>query len=240
MKKKRINVYAMIFARGGSKGIKNKNIKNFCGRPLISYSIRSAVRNKFISKVFVSTDSDKIKKISKKYGAKVPFKRPKKLSQDNSKEWFAWQHLIRHLKKNQDLPDVVISLPTTSPLRIDHDINYSLKKFLLKKNSDVLITITKPTRNPYFNMVEIKKNNFLKIVNDKNKYISNRQNAPNVFDISTVAYVSTPSFILKSKKMFDGNVDFYEIPKKRAIDIDTQLDFDIAEYLYKNKVYYDK
>ena len=83
--KKRINVYAMIFARGGSKGIKNKNIKNFCGKPLISYSICSAVRNKFISKVLYLRTPDKIKKISIKYGAEVPFKRPKNFHKTTQK-----------------------------------------------------------------------------------------------------------------------------------------------------------
>ena len=232
MKKKRINVYAMIFARGGSKGIKNKNIKNFCGRPLISYSIRSAVRNKFISKVFVSTDSDKIKKISKKYGAKVPFKRPKKLSQDNSKEWFAWQHLIRHLKKNQDLPDVVISLPTTSPLRIDHDINYSLKKFLLKKNSDVLITITKPTRNPYFNMVEIIDNQ-IHLSKKSKKSFTSRQTSPRVYSLNASIYIWKRDSLLKKKLLIGKKTGIYEMPEERSIDIDSDFDLKIVNSFIK-------
>lgn len=226
-------IYAVIFARGGSKGIKNKNIKLFCGKPLISYSINSALKNKFISKVFVSTDSNKIKYISKKYGAEVPFLRPKKLSGDNSKEWHAWQHIVRYFKKIKDVPDIFISLPATSPLRNENDINECIKKFISNIRSDVLLTVTKSNRNPYFNMVKLKKNNFLEIVIKNKKHIANRQSAPKVYDVATLAYVSTPEYIMKSKKMFDGNVDFYEVSKVRSIDIDSKLDFDIAQYLYK-------
>ncbi len=227
-------IYAFICARGGSKGIKDKNIKSFCGKPLISYSIKSALENKLINKVIVSTDSEKIKKISKYYGAEVPFKRPKKLASDSSKEWLVWKHLINYLKDNDDLPDIVISLPATSPLRKDTDINNCLKKFIKNKMSDMLITVTKPYRNPYFNMIEIKKNKFAKIVIDNiSNYISNRQDAPIVYDVATLAYVTSPKYILKADKMFSGNVDIHEVPKIRAIDIDNKIDFLYAEYLKK-------
>jgi len=225
-------IYAFICARGGSKGIKNKNIKLFCGKPLISYSIKSALKNKMIKKVIVSTDSEKISKISKIYGAEVPFKRPKKLAQDNSKEWLVWKHLMNFLKTKNDLPDIVISLPTTSPLRKDIDINNCINKFIRNKKSDMLITVTKPHRNPFFNMIQIKKNKFAKILNEnKTNYISNRQEAPTVYDVATVAYVTTPRYILRANKMFFGDVDIHEVPKIRAVDIDNKIDFEYAEYL---------
>jgi N-acylneuraminate cytidylyltransferase len=225
-------IYAFICARGGSKGIKNKNIKLFCGKPLISYSIKSALKNKMIKKVIVSTDSEKISKISKIYGAEVPFKRPKKLAQDNSKEWLVWKHLMNFLKTKNDLPDIVISLPTTSPLRKDIDINNCINKFIRNKKSDMLITVTKPHRNPFFNMIQIKKNKFAKILNEnKTNYISNRQEAPTVYDVATVAYVTTPRYILRANKMFFGDVDIQEVPKIRAVDIDNKIDFEYAEYL---------
>ena len=231
---KKIKVYAIICARGGSKGIKNKNIKLFCGKPLISYSIKAAIKNKLIQKVIVSTDSEKIIKISKFYGAHTPFKRPKKLAKDNSKEWLVWKHLIKYMRDKNDLPDIIISLPATSPLRKDVDITNCINKFVKNKKSDMLITVTKPHRNPYFNMIEVKKNKFAKIVNEnKINYISNRQEAPSVYDVATLAYVTTPEYILKANKMFFGNVDFYEVPKTRAIDIDNLIDFEYAEFLKK-------
>lgn len=233
MKKK---IYAIVCARGGSKGIKNKNIKLFCGNPLISYSIKIALKNILIDKVIVSSDSKKIIQISRSFGAYAPFIRPKNLSNDNSKEWKVWQHLVKYLKKKNDLPDIIISLPATSPLRNQGDVNRCLKKFMNNKQSDILITVCKPHRNPYFNMIELKKNKFAKIVNESKKsYISNRQLAPKVYDVSTVAYVTTPNYILNADKMFKGNVDIQEIPKNRSVDIDNLVDFKYAEFLKKYK-----
>ena len=98
--------------------------------------------------------------------------------------------------------------------------------------SDMLITVTKPYRN-HANMIEIKKNKFIKIVNDNiSNYISNRQDAPIVYDVATLAYVTSPKYILKAE-MFSGNVDIHEVPKIRAIDIDNKIDFLYAEYLKK-------
>ena len=98
--KKKMNI-AIIPARSGSKRIKNKNIKLFCGKPIIYYSINEAKKSKIFQKIIVSTDSEKIKKISEKYGAEVPFIRPRNISRDESPEWFAWQHALKYLEKNE-------------------------------------------------------------------------------------------------------------------------------------------
>lgn len=226
-------IYAMIFARSGSKGIINKNLKKINGKPLIFYSINIAKEFKNIQKIFVSTDSITISKKSKKYGAIVPFKRPKKLSQDKSDEWLAWQHLCNFLKKNSDLPDILISLPTTSPLRSRTDIKNALMKFIKNKKSDILITVRESVRNPYFNMIKINNKGFAKIVINKN--IKNRQQAPNVFDVTTLAYVTTPNYILSNKSMFDGNVDVLKVPKERSLDIDDKFDLKVAKFIMKKK-----
>ena len=168
--------------------------------------------------------------------APILLSKDQKLVKDNSKEWLVWKHLIKYMRNKNDLPDIIISLPATSPLRKDVDITNCIKKFVKNKKLDMLITVTKPHRNPYFNMIEVK-NKFAKIVNEhKSNYISNRQEAPSVYDVATLAYVTTPEYILKADKMFFGNVDFYEVPKTRAIDIDNQIDFEYAEFL-KKEVY---
>lgn len=226
-------IYAMIFARGGSKGINNKNIKKINGKPLIFYSINVAKKIKKIKKIFVSTDSKQIAETSKKYGAIIPFKRPKKLSKDKSDEWLAWKHLCNFLKKTNDLPDILISLPTTSPLRKGIDIENALKKFIKNKKSDILITARESTRNPYFNMIKLKSNGFAEIVINKN--IKNRQKAPEVLDVTTLAYVTTPNYILKNKSIFDGNVDVLKVPKERSLDIDDKFDLKIAKFLIPKK-----
>lgn len=235
--KKDLNIFAIICARGGSKSIKNKNIKFFCGKPLIAHSIEMAFSIKEINRVIVSTDSKKIASISKKFNAEVPFLRPKNLATDTSPEWKTWQHLIQFLKKSEKkMPDIIISVPTTSPLRSSDDLKNAIKKFLNNKRSDVLITVTEARRNPYFNMVKVNKSGFLDIVVNQKNIVSNRQQAPKVFDVCTLAYVTTPEYILKSSHMFKGNVDYYEVDKSRSIDIDDRYDFNLAQDLY-GKIY---
>jgi len=230
---KKIKVYAIICARGGSKGIKNKNIKLFCGKPLISYSIKSAIKNKMIQKVIVSTDSEKIIKISKFYGAYAPFKRPKKLAKDNSKEWLVWKHLINFMRDKNDLPDVIISLPATSPLRKDIDITNCINKFIKNKKSDMLITVTKPHRNPYFNMVKVDEDGFAQLLINPSNSITRRQDAPRIYDITTVAYSSWSKYVLEAKEILNGRVVTCEVDKGRAIDIDTPFDLKLADFLIK-------
>jgi len=231
--KNKIKVYGIICARGGSKGLKNKNILPLKGKPLIAHSINQGLRTKKIKKILVSTDSVKISKVAKKYGAHIPFLRPKKLSNDNSSEWKVWQHLVKFLEKNKDLPDIIISIPTTSPLRKINDLSISIDKFIKNKNSDILITITESRRNPYFNMVKINQKNFLEIVNFSKKKLFNRQQAPKTYDVCTVAYVTTPNYILNSTHIFQGNVDYHEVKKDTAIDIDDRFDYEIAKKFFR-------
>ncbi len=221
--------YAFIFARGGSKGIKNKNKKIFNGKPLIFYSIDIAKKNKKIKKVFVSSDDKKILDISKKYGAQLIY-RPKNLSQDNSSELLAWKHAVNYLRKKNEKFDNFISLPCTSPLRIQKDINDAILK--LKKKNDLVLGIAKSNKNPKFNMVKIEKKK-IKLLNS-GKVFNNRQNFDDVYNLTTVIYACHNSLIQKIKKnIWETNLKYIQIPQNRAIDIDSQIDFDIAEHLYK-------
>lgn len=230
MKKKKI--YAIICARGGSKGLKNKNIKKLSGKPLIAHSILQALSLKSIDKVVVSTDNKKIASISKKFGANIPFMRPKNLSTNKASEWKVWQHLIKFFKNKKDLPDIIISIPTTSPLRNVNDLNLAILKFMKNKKSDILITVTESKRNPYFNMVKVNKKGFVEVIINSKSKISNRQEAPKIFDVCTVAYVTTPEYILNNAYMFKGNVDYLEVKRDTSIDIDDKFDYEIVKKFY--------
>lgn len=221
--------YAFIFARGGSKGLKNKNIKLFNGKPLIYYSINLAKKNKKIKKIFVSSDDKKILKISRKYGAEIIL-RPKSLSRDNSPELSAWKHAINFLKEKGENFDNFISLPCTSPLRNSKDINNALQK--VNKKKDLVIGISKTNKNPKFNMVK-KINKKIKLLMS-GKIYSNRQNFEEVYNLTTIIYACHYSLIEKLKKnIWESNIKYILIPQYRSMDIDSKVDFDIAEYLYK-------
>ena len=146
---------AFIFARSGSKGLPNKNIKLLAGKPLIAYSIEQALTTKRIDRVIVSTDSNEIARVALHFGAEVPFLRPSKLATDDSPEWLSWRHGLEYLRTSTgSLPQVMVSLPPTAPLRNNQDIENCLNEFE-KNDSDVVIAVTDAHRNPYFNMVEI-------------------------------------------------------------------------------------
>ena len=121
---------AFIFARGGSKGLPGKNIRPLGGKPLIAWSIEHALAIKRIARVIVSTDSEEIAAVARDYGAEVPFIRPAELARDDSPEWLAWRHALNFLRETTgELPEVMVSVPTTAPLRLALDIENCLDEY---------------------------------------------------------------------------------------------------------------
>ncbi len=223
---------AFIFARGGSKGLLRKNIRVLGDRPLIAHSITIAKNCPSISRVVVSTDDKEIADVALEYGAEVPFMRPAELAQDNTPEWLAWQHAIAEIRK-KDSFEKFVSLPATSPFRSVKNVEDAIL-LLDRPHVDFVISATKAERNPWFNMIKKNTAGFAEIVNSSPEAIFRRQDAPAVWDVTTVVYASRPDYIMKHSKIFEGNVDFVEIEKERALDIDTAYDFQMAEFIYAN------
>lgn len=233
-----MNVVAFIFARGGSKGIIGKNIKDFAGKPLIAWSIEHALSVSQINRVIVSTDSQEIAAVALTYGAEVPFMRPSALASDNSPEWLSWQHALQYLQDSDGfLPDAMVSVPATAPLRLPLDIEHCIREYA-KEEIDIVLTTTDASHNPYFNMVSVEPDGRVGLLMaSSSNGVQRRQGAPNVYGITTVAYVANPQFIMSKDGIFSGRVRAVYIPPERAIDIDTLLDFEIAEFLmYKKRV----
>jgi CMP-N-acetylneuraminic acid synthetase len=223
---------AFIFARSGSKGLPNKNVKLFAGKPLIAHSIEQALTVKRVERVIVSTDSEEIAQISLHYGAEIPYLRPVELAQDESPELLSWRHGLEFLQNTTgSLPQVMISLPPTAPLRWPQDIDNCLDEFH-KNEADVVITVTNAQKNPYFNMVKTNENGSFELVNQTKSKITRRQDAPKIYDITTLCYVARPKFVMTHDSIFDGKVNAVEVPNQRSIDIDSLLDFEIAEFLF--------
>lgn len=227
-----------IFARGGSKGLPDKNVRLLGDKPLIAHAIEVAKKIDRIERVIVSTDSQKIADIAQTHGAEVPFIRPAELAQDDSSEWLAWRHGLHYLLETTGhLPWAFISLPTTAPLRTLEDIENCIDEFE-RTAPDVVITVSQAHRNPYFNMIVSDENGDVELVIKQNNVIQNRQLAPKVFDMTTICYVAKSQFVMNSNSIFEGVVRKVEIPPERSIDIDTLLDFEIAEFLYNKKQEY--
>lgn len=226
-------VFAFVFARGGSKGLPRKNVMPLGGVPLVAHSIEVAKRVKAVDKIFVSTDDNEIKEIALKFGAEI-IDRPEELARDNAPEIEAWRHALSYLEDKGEECDVFLSLPATSPLRDESDVNACLDA--LDNETDVVITVTPASRSPYFNMVSRGNDGRSKILSPSTGY-SRRQDVPQAFDITTVAYAVKPAFILKCNSLFDGEVRSVVVPKERAVDIDDYWDYKFAEVLFEVKNY---
>ena len=225
-------IAACIFARGGSKGLPGKNIRDFAGKPLIAWAIEQALALEAVDEVIVSTDSAEIAEIARIYGASVPFVRPSELAKDDSPEWMSWRHMLNYiLERDGKLPEAILSVPTTAPLRLVEDIQRCLDAFEIGV-TDAIVTVTDAHRSPYFNMVKLDPLGYAKVVIVNDRDISRRQDSPSVFDMSTAAYVVDAKFVMEHSGIFEGRVKVVHLPVDRAVDIDTLLDFEIAEFIH--------
>jgi len=222
---------AFIFARSGSKGVPGKNTRLFSGKPLIAWSIEQALAVNRFERLIVSTDSSEIAGIARDFGAETPFIRPEELARDDSSEIGAWRHALRYVSESSgSLPEPMVSLPATAPLRTSLDINKCLDEYE-KGGADVIITVTDSHRNPFYNMVKKNDDGTVSIVNSTANEIVHRQSAPIVYDITTVCYVANSQFIMSNDSIFGGRVRSVNVPAERSIDIDTLYDFQVAEFL---------
>lgn len=228
-----MKIHAFIFARGGSKGVPRKNIRPFAGEPLIVHAIRQALRLPAVSRVFVSTEDEEIAAVAKQAGAEVPFLRPAELAADDSSEWKSWQHAVEFVRNELNDPfDLFLSLPVTSPLRSDADVMACIER-QQNTGADLVMGITQAASNPFFNMVMLDADGVASLaVMQEGGKVFRRQDAPEVFDMAPGAYVTTPDHIMAVSGVMQGVVKTVTIPRERAVDIDTMLDFEFAEFLY--------
>lgn len=224
-----------ICARGGSKGVPDKNIRELLGKPLIAYTIEHALNSKLIDRVVVSTDSEKITNVARQFSAEVPFIRPAGLSSDNAPKLPVIQHAVKYYMNSLGFsPDYIVDLDPTSPLRIDDDINRCVDLVVNDANCDSVITGYGSNKNPYFNMIEINEDGFAMLCKEADQHITDRQSAPTVFAMNASIYVWKTKILLNQKHVISGRVKFVEMPLERSIDIDSEIDFKLVELIMKD------
>lgn len=223
---------AFIFARGGSKGIKDKNIRPVGGKPLIAHSIDCALASSRVARVIVSTDSADIAAAAERHGAEVLL-RPAHLAADDTPEILAWRHA---LDAHPDLfgpgpgtQSLFISLPATSPLRAPADVDAAIARFQ-RGGCDVVFGISPSRRNPHLNMVTVGEDGLIRVVIEGSGAYR-RQDVPDVFDITTCVYVAAPDFVRGCKRLMDGRVGHVLIPVERSLDIDEEFDLYQADLM---------
>ena len=223
----------IIPARAGSKSVSNKNIRHIAGKPLLYYTIKSALESKIFSHVIVSTEDKKIASIGKKYGAEVPFMRPKNLATDKTSQEQVLLHAVKKLNSLGIDFEIFVYRDCTVPFIDSSDMNGAIE--LLKK-SDCYSTCAsiKAHPNPYFGMWEPSKEGFLKISKTTDKVISRRQDAPIVYIIDGLFVFWTKKF-LKTRKCLTSKMLPYEISREHSHMIDFEFDFKVAELLINSK-----
>lgn len=220
----------LIPARGGSKGIPDKNLKPFCGESLVSRATRQAIECALPEDViFVSTDSEAIAGEATKNGIEIPFLRPAHLASDSAPTYDVILHVLDEFKKQGKEFERVILLQPTSPFRLVEDIKEAEK--LWSPDIDMVVSVCQSDSNPYYNIFETDKEGFLKISKGNGAY-TRRQDAPKVWEYNGAVYVmSTPSLLESPMSRFNKIIP-YEMPASRSIDLDTPQDWLIAESLF--------
>ena len=227
---KKVNCLCIIPARGGSKRIKKKNIKLFCGKPMISYAINSAIKSKCFDKILVSTDSLKIAKIAKKYKAYVPFLRSKNLSGDNVPIAPVIHNVLAELRKIKIKPQIICVLTATSPLLSFKHLIKS-KNFFIKNRCKFLVSVNKYDY-PIQRALKINNNKKLKMIDGKNSFKRSQDLKTHYHDAGQFYWGRANSFNKKSKILTDNSRP-YLLKKFESIDIDTSEDWEQAKLLFK-------
>lgn len=208
-----------------------KNLRELGGKSLIQRAIETAQATPEIGRLIVSTDSESIAREAKRLGAEVPFMRPRELATDESPELLSWRHALNELQRLEGaIPQAIVSVPTTAPLRLPEDISGCIRVFE-SSGADLSLVTSVASHNPYFNMIEVSEPGPIWVPMLRSSASLRRQDAPVVHEITTVAYVARSEYVLSCESLFEGNVHNFEVPRERAIDVDTELDLTIAGIL---------
>jgi len=226
------NIIAIIPARGGSKGIPHKNVCLLAGKPLITYTIESAQKSKYISNVFVSTEDPEIMQVAKRSGAEI-IERPTELAADNSPTIDTVIHALEYLETKKVTFDIVVLLQATSPLRNETDIDNAIDIFIRNK-CDSVISVCENEHPPYW-CYKIK-NHYLNPIFDENHSQKRRQDLPVTYRPNGAIYIAK-HYTIREKKDFMGSKSIpYVMNIEKSLDIDTEFDLLLAGLLIEKNI----
>jgi CMP-N-acetylneuraminic acid synthetase len=225
---------AIIPARYGSKGIPRKNVVDFCGKPMIQYTLEAALESKYIDQILVTTDDSEVLKISSNLGIINSYVRPVNLASDTAAMSDVVIHALDWFKEqNGSYPDTFILLQPTSPLRNSSDIDGAIKLFM-KEQANSLISVHELSEHPYESL-KLNENEWNYIDQPDKKVFRRQDYSNNFYYINGAIYILNTEFFLKNKNFLEKGISkIYEMPKIRGIDIDTILDLEIAKFLFSN------
>lgn len=224
-----------ICARGGSKGVNKKNIRPLMGKPLIAYSLEQARASGLFDLIAVSSDAQEILDAARNHGADLLIERPAELASDTAAKLPAIRHAVLAAEERTGQRfEVLVDLDATSPLRTPEDIR-SAVALLEDSRCSSVITGTPSHRSPYFNLVERRPDGSVALSKVSDPPIVRRQDAPACFDMNASIYVWWRDGFVADAKVFYADTRLYEMPPERSVDIDSELDFAIVEFLMQRR-----
>ena len=228
-----MKILCLLAMRGGSKGVKNKNIINLNNKPLFLYTLEQAKRSKLFTHIVVSSDSNQILKKISKYDVDLLVKRNKNLALDNSPKINVIKDALTKSEKYFKITyDYIFDLDVTSPLRKIIDIKKAFKKIKYSTNALNLVSVCKADKNPYFNMIEKNKGKIY-ISKKLGKNIYSRQKAPQVYEKNSSIYIWKRKALLSKIKLINNRTIVYIMPRSRSMDIDDSFDLKLVRFLIK-------
>ena len=227
------HVLGLITARGGSKGIPQKNIRKVAGKPLIAWTIEAAINSK-LDRVVVSTDDQEIAEVSRSWGAEVPFMRPKELAQDDSPHMDVIYHAIQWLSEHEDYhPEYILLVQPTTPLRITKDIDGAIN-MVIEKVADSVVSVSKSPIHPYLTK-RINVDGRLEDFVSKPKGYLRRQDLPPAYALNGAIYLAHREVLLQKETWYTDCTYAYIMPPERSLDIDTPWDLQLADLILRDK-----
>ena len=235
---KKMEILAIIPARGGSKGLPGKNILPLNEHPLLAYSVAAGLETPEITRVICSTDSDVIAKVAQEYGAETPFMRPSEFAQDHSSDLEAFIHALEWLENNEGyVPDIVVQLRPTSPIRFIPDIQSAINCLINNPEIDSVRAVAEPTTTPY-KMWTINEQDFLlpllTLPGNPEPYNTARQELPEIWAQTGTLEVIRTSTIMNKKSMTGDKICALKIDSDTYIDIDTLNSLLLTEIVMKD------
>ena len=233
-----MKILTIIPARGGSKGIKLKNLSKINGKPLVAFSIEHSLASKLINRTIVSTDNEEIAKVSEEYGAEIPIFRSKELARDHILDLPVFEHMLTYLKEEENYePEIVVHLRPTSPYRKAEWIDSAIKLLIENTSADSIRSVSEPSQHPY-RVFEIKNKYLFPLMHERHPepYLLRRQDLPKMYYYNCVIDVTKPSTIFNKKSMTGDKMLPYIMKPEDSIDIDKPIDLEFAKYFLKNRV----
>jgi len=233
-----MKILTIIPARGGSKGIKLKNLSKINDKPLVAFSIEHSLESKLINRTIVSTDNEEIAKVSEEYGAEIPILRSKELAGDRILDLPVFEHMLTYLKEEENYePEIVVHLRPTSPYRKAEWVDSAIKLLIENSSADSVRSVSEPSQHPY-RVFEIKNKYLHPLMNERHPepYLLRRQDLPKMYYYNCVIDVTKPSTIFNKKSMTGDKMLPYIMKREDSLDIDTPMDLEFAKIFLKGRL----